>query len=79
MVAVRGVAAQGLLLTLDYLGESVRTMEEAAAATREYVARMREIDVEPTDFRPTALMERVSRHLEQQVAPLSRTRIVVPK
>jgi proline dehydrogenase len=29
--------AQGLLLTLDYLGESVRTMEGAAAATRQYV------------------------------------------
>ena len=28
---------QGLHLTLDYLGESVRTLEEADAATREYV------------------------------------------
>jgi proline dehydrogenase len=28
---------RGLLLTLDYLGESVKTTEEAAAATREYV------------------------------------------
>src|SRR5258705_7823325 len=28
---------QGLHLTLDYLGESVRTVEEADAATREYV------------------------------------------
>ena len=28
---------RGLLLTLDYLGESVKTSEEAAAATREYV------------------------------------------
>lgn len=33
----RQVQAQGLLLTLDYLGESVRTSEEAEAATREYV------------------------------------------
>lgn len=35
--AVRGVAAQGLLLTLDYLGESVATMHEADAATRDYL------------------------------------------
>ena len=33
----RMVQAQGLHLTLDYLGESVRTVEEAQAATREYV------------------------------------------
>ena len=33
----RRLQAQGLLITLDYLGESVRTLEEAAAATREYV------------------------------------------
>jgi len=33
----RQIQTQGLLLTLDYLGESVRTPEEAAAATREYV------------------------------------------
>jgi len=35
--AARGVQAQGLHLTLDYLGESVRTIDEATAATREYV------------------------------------------
>ncbi|PYR78458.1 MAG: proline dehydrogenase [Acidobacteria bacterium] len=35
--ASRAVQAQGLLLTLDYLGESVRTAEEADAATREYL------------------------------------------
>jgi proline dehydrogenase len=35
--AARVLQARGLLLTLDYLGESVRTAEEAAAATREYV------------------------------------------
>ena len=40
--AARTLQAKGLLLTLDYLGESVRTAEEAAAATREYV---RMIDV----------------------------------
>lgn len=34
--ACRAVQAQGLHLTLDYLGESVRTLEEADAATREY-------------------------------------------
>ena len=35
--AARSIQAQGLLLTLDSLGESVRTLEEADAATREYV------------------------------------------
>ena len=35
--ASRAVQAQGLLLTLDYLGESVRTAEEADAATRAYI------------------------------------------
>jgi proline dehydrogenase len=33
----RAIQAQGLHLTLDYLGESVRTSEEADAATRAYV------------------------------------------
>jgi len=33
----RSVQSQGLLLTLDYLGESVRTLEDADAATREYI------------------------------------------
>ena len=33
----RRIESQGMLLTLDYLGESVRTPEEADAATREYV------------------------------------------
>jgi len=33
----RHVQSQGLHLTLDYLGESVRTSQEADAATREYV------------------------------------------
>src|SRR5688572_12947361 len=35
--AARALQARGMLLTLDYLGESVRTIEEASAATREYV------------------------------------------
>jgi proline dehydrogenase len=35
--ASRAVQAQGLHITLDYLGESVRTAEEADAATREYI------------------------------------------
>ncbi|MBI2186226.1 MAG: proline dehydrogenase family protein [Acidobacteria bacterium] len=34
------IQAQGLLLTLDYLGESVKTLDEALAATREYVRLM---------------------------------------
>ena len=33
----RALQERGLLLTLDYLGESVSTIDEAAAATREYV------------------------------------------
>jgi proline dehydrogenase len=33
----RLLQARGMLLTLDYLGESVRTTDEAATATREYV------------------------------------------
>jgi proline dehydrogenase len=36
VVAVRPIAARGLLLTMDYLGESVATSEEADAATRDY-------------------------------------------
>jgi proline dehydrogenase len=36
VAACRGMAERGLLLTLDYLGESVGTAEEADAATREY-------------------------------------------
>lgn len=35
--AARALQSRGMLLTLDYLGESVRTTDEAAAATREYV------------------------------------------
>ena len=42
--AARSIEAQDLLLTLDYLGESVRTLEEADAATREY-ARLLEVIV----------------------------------
>jgi proline dehydrogenase len=37
IACARSLQARSLLLTLDYLGESVRTLEEAAAATREYV------------------------------------------
>ena len=36
----RALQSQGLHITLDYLGESVKTIEEAAAATREYVRLM---------------------------------------
>src|SRR5918994_3992536 len=38
----RLLQSRGMLLTLDYLGESVRTTDEASAATREY---LRLIDV----------------------------------
>ena len=37
IAAARGVQAQGLRLTLDYLGESVATLAEADTATREYL------------------------------------------
>lgn len=37
VAASRSVEAQGMRLTLDYLGESVKSSEEAAAATGEYV------------------------------------------
>jgi proline dehydrogenase len=40
--AARRIQSRGFLLTLDYLGESVRTSEEATAATTEY---LRLIDV----------------------------------
>jgi proline dehydrogenase len=36
----RKLQSEGLLLTLDYLGESVRTLEEATAATTEYIRLM---------------------------------------
>jgi len=36
----RGLQAKGLRLTLDYLGESVATTDQAAAAAREYVGLM---------------------------------------
>jgi proline dehydrogenase len=42
IAAARNIQAQGLLLTLDYLGESVGTLAEADVATREY---LRMIDV----------------------------------
>ena len=42
IAAARNIQAQRLLLTLDYLGESVATLAEADAATREY---LRMIDV----------------------------------
>src|SRR5215203_836792 len=35
--AARSLQARGFLLTLDYLGESVATMDEANAATQEYL------------------------------------------
>src|SRR6187551_68899 len=38
IVVGRALQSRGLLLTLDYLGESVRTIDEAAAATRTYLS-----------------------------------------
>lgn len=43
ITAARGVQAQGLLITLDYLGESVATLDEADAATREYLRMIQAI------------------------------------
>jgi proline dehydrogenase len=40
VVIARELQARGMLLTLDYLGESVTTMAAAEAATREYVRLM---------------------------------------
>jgi proline dehydrogenase len=37
IAAARAIQTQGFLLTLDYLGESVATLDEADAATREYL------------------------------------------
>jgi proline dehydrogenase len=37
IACARRLQARGMLLTLDYLGESVATLEEATAATREYL------------------------------------------
>ncbi|MBI4887333.1 MAG: proline dehydrogenase family protein [Acidobacteria bacterium] len=42
--ASRRLQAQGRLITLDHLGEGVRTYEGAAAATREYVSLMHVIE-----------------------------------
>ena len=39
--AARAVEARGLRMTLDLLGESVTNLEEADAATREYLDRGR--------------------------------------
>jgi len=41
--AARALQAKGLLLTLDYLGESVTTIAQATAATREYTHLMNDI------------------------------------
>jgi proline dehydrogenase len=43
IAAARALQAKGLLLTLDHLGESVTTMDQATAATREYVRLMDDI------------------------------------
>lgn len=43
IACARSLQARGLMLTLDYLGESVRTLDEATAATREYMKLLDEI------------------------------------
>ena len=44
MPAARELASRGLLLTLDQLGESVTSLDEAAAATANYVAIIEAIE-----------------------------------
>ena len=44
IAAARTLQSHGMLITLDYLGESSRTLEEASAATREY-ARLLDVIV----------------------------------
>ena len=44
IAAARVLEQQGLTVTLDLLGESVSSSEEAAAATRAYADAMAEID-----------------------------------
>jgi proline dehydrogenase len=43
IVAARALQAKGMYLTLDYLGESVATTDQAASATREYLRLIDEI------------------------------------
>jgi proline dehydrogenase len=43
VAAARRIQASGLLVTLDYLGESVTTIAEADAATREYLGLLERI------------------------------------
>ena len=45
--AARAVEARGLMQTLDYLGESVTSLAEADAATRDYLAVIDAIDRRP--------------------------------
>ena len=44
IAAVRAIQAQGLLSTLDYLGESVASLAAAETATREYLSLIEEVD-----------------------------------
>jgi proline dehydrogenase len=44
IAAVRQIQAQGLLCTLDYLGESVTSLSEADTATREYLHLIDAVD-----------------------------------
>jgi proline dehydrogenase len=44
IAAVRAIEAQGMLHTLDYLGESVTSLPVAETATREYLALIEQVD-----------------------------------
>ncbi len=79
IAAARQVEAAGLLQTLDYLGESVATLAEADAATRDY---LRVIDAiiarrhrpQPVAEADAARARRRSRERRRQPAPHSRSR-----
>ena len=43
IAVARAIEAAGLMLTLDYLGESVTTMAQADAATRAYIALLHQV------------------------------------
>ena len=75
--AVHPIAERGLLLTLDYLGESVTTSEEADAATRDYIRILKTIVRSGIERNVSAQTDaawprRRSRHRGGQPAPYSR-------
>ena len=71
--AARVVERGGLMQTLDYLGESVGTLAEADAATRDYIAR-RVAEGKTTREATRVLKRYLARHLYrvmQNATPLT--------